>query len=331
MLDQSKRQIKIGEVVLALDADGGDVTFISHAHSDHACYEKSAKKVVASAETLKLIGSSKQNVAIEGANLLEAGHMLGSRQISLEVDGGVFVYTGDFKIEHGLTTGGADIPSECDYLMIEGTYGEPGAVFPPREDVFLEMEKWLSKNKDNIVLIGAYEIGKAQEVVKFLNKYCSIEPIVTKKIDFFCRVYEEFGHRFKRVVAPSKEADEMYKDAFVSVLPMEQASFNLASKLSYIYGKKTLCTRVTGWAYKRTKNADRVFCLSDHADFPGILKYVEAANPRRVYCVHGNEEILANELRKRGVDALAIPKFGAKKRVVQSTLEVYNALTRTNI
>ena len=84
MFDQYKR-IRIGELAVALESEGGDAAYISHAHSDHASYGKKAEKIICSEETAVLIGSSKERLNLENAKLLDAGHMLGSTQLSAQV------------------------------------------------------------------------------------------------------------------------------------------------------------------------------------------------------------------------------------------------------
>lgn len=308
MFDQYKR-IRIGELAVALESEGGDATYISHAHSDHAGYGKKAEKVICSEETAALIGAKGKEIAHEGAKLLDAGHMLGSTQLSAGVEGGTFVYTGDFKLEAGITTKGAQIPKECDYLLIEGTYGEPKAVFPKREEVFGEMQKWVERNKEKTIVFGAYETGKAQEIIGFLNKYCSITPVVSEKMDEVCKIYGKFGVKLERVRAGTREAEDVCRGGgFVAVLPMREANEGLCQKLSGVYGREALCALATGWKYRRVFSANRVFCLSDHADFDGIMEYVNGANPKKIYCTHGNEKVLSRELQKRGFDASPLVK-----------------------
>ncbi len=48
------------------------------------------------------------------------------------------------------------------------------------------------------------------------------------------------------------------------------------------------------------------FALSDHADYPGLLTFVERVQPKRVFTVHGFAQEFAATLRQRGIDALAL-------------------------
>jgi len=67
---------------------------------------------------------------------------------------------------------------------------------------------------------------------------------------------------------------------------------------------------VSGWALDSGSTyryrCDAAFPLSDHADFPDLLKLVELVNPKRVLTVHGFAKEFASTLRERGWDALAL-------------------------
>ena len=51
---------------------------------------------------------------------------------------------------------------------------------------------------------------------------------------------------------------------------------------------------------------DAAFPLSDHADFPDLLRFVEAVQPSRVLTLHGFAQEFAATLRERGIEAWAI-------------------------
>jgi putative mRNA 3-end processing factor len=52
---------------------------------------------------------------------------------------------------------------------------------------------------------------------------------------------------------------------------------------------------------------DRGFALSDHADWPALLRTVEETGARRVLVTHGYADELARYLRERGTDAAVLP------------------------
>jgi Cft2 family RNA processing exonuclease len=67
---------------------------------------------------------------------------------------------------------------------------------------------------------------------------------------------------------------------------------------------------VSGWAMDRStvyrQRCDAAFPLSDHADFPELLRFVELVQPKRVLTLHGFAADFARHLRGLGLDAWAI-------------------------
>lgn len=292
--------ISLNGLRLSLDCDGGEISYVSHAHSDH--WSGSSKRVISSEETLALIGKKERVETPKEIKLFNAGHILGSTQLRAELDGSSFVYTGDIKLKDGLTTKGADI-LECDTLMIEGTYGSPEFVFPQKEETYSSMKKWVGENKENIIVFGGYSTGKAQELIAFLNKYCGIAPVVSERIERVCSIYNKFGIHLDRIPAGTEEAKEHMCSPFVAVVPHHLVCPSLSTGLTEIYGRKTVTALATGWGMRREYQVDEVFPLSDHADFSELLLYIERASPKEIICVHGNKTRFAKELNKLGYNA----------------------------
>ena len=57
---------------------------------------------------------------------------------------------------------------------------------------------------------------------------------------------------------------------------------------------------------RRRRSFDRGFALSDHADWPGLLRTIEESGARRVLATHGYREALVRYLTERGTDAAAV-------------------------
>lgn len=270
-------------IKLALDNRHGDVSFVSHAHSDHAGGLKRQKKLLASEETIALADfKSSQNITVENAKLLEAGHMLGAKQLLVESDGATSVYTGDISLKKNIFGFSAEIP-KCDKLIIEATYGkDPAYKFPDHEEIYSEIEKWIKGNDDSNLLLGCYDMGKAQEMIKILNERCGVSPIVTEKAEKFSKVYDQFGIKLDRVVIGSDEAEEIMNKRFVAIVPMRHAKLYFAAKLEEAFGRKTLVAVATGWALNYRFNADASFPLSDHADFYELVEYIKQSEAKEV-------------------------------------------------
>ncbi|RLG19102.1 hypothetical protein DRN67_03520 [Candidatus Micrarchaeota archaeon] len=306
MLD-GRMSLRLNGLTLSLDNAYHADCYISHAHSDHSSAAKrKGKRLLASNETLALLGkeSAERIKASEEVELrlMSAGHMLGATQLVAEWEGKKFVYTGDFKLEPGLTVKGAEVEN-CDYLLMESTYASPSTKFPAREAVVAEMLKWVKKEAElNTVILGGYSTGKAQELVAALNS-AGITPLVHPRIERVCKVYERFGVKLERVVLNSEEGEELKQDNFVGVMPFHLVNRELAYEVSRICGKGVATALATGWANRFYYPVDRVFQLSDHADFGEMIEYIERAQPRQIYCCYGESEYLAKALRARGYNA----------------------------
>ncbi|MBM3229700.1 hypothetical protein FJZ26_04680, partial [Candidatus Parvarchaeota archaeon] len=265
----------------------------------------------------------------QGVSLHNAGHILGSTQILVETKQERFVYTGDLKTEDCLIVRGA-APIECDTLVIEGTYANPQARFEQRNEVYQQMAYWVEKSfAASNLLFGAYAIGKAQELVKFLNTYCKITPVVDGDIARACQVYKSNGIALEWADASSQQGQQALEGDFVAIVPQSRIGGGIAKKLEAAHGAPIKTAVATGWAATRKFGTDAAFALSDHADYNQLVEYVLACKAKKVYCTHGNEQLFARELRKLGIDAHAAPgrqssEKQEKEQPLQSTLESWS-------
>ena len=66
----------------------------------------------------------------------------------------------------------------------------------------------------------------------------------------------------------------------------------------------------SGWMQvrgnRRRRGVDQGFALSDHADWPGLLRAIEATGARRIFVTHGGVAALVRYLSEKGFDAQAI-------------------------
>ena len=307
---------------LGLDSPGADISFLSHAHKDHSAGMSRQKKIIASEETLALAGLESRalrpedwnNIVAENGNarhvrctehvrpetlnwkLLDAGHMLGSRQILINEDGRTTVYTGDISTRENIFGHKAEIP-RCDRLIMEATYGsDPIYKFPDHEEVYSEISSFIKSHDDCNILFGCYEIGKAQEMVKILNERCGIAPVVNETTEKNCSIYERFNVKLDRLVIGSDEAEEVMNKRFIAIVPMRHAKRYFAKKLSDAFGKKTLCASVSGWALTQRYDTDAAFPLSDHADFHELREYIIQSGAKEIEFFCGDGRALLKSL-----------------------------------
>ncbi|MEM5821417.1 MAG: hypothetical protein QXP34_03810 [Candidatus Aenigmatarchaeota archaeon] len=270
------------------------ISFVSHAHIDHAPYLV-VKKPYATKETIDLISlrnkdfignevklNKKYNIDNISFEFFDANHILGSAMIYLELDGLSILYTGDFRVNK--------FDKDVDILITESTFGSKEFIFPDREQEIERFIKFVREKTEILgkrVEIGAYPLGKAQEIIKILNDF-DIIPSATKTIERFNEIYRKHGIKLKTS-----------KNSNVLIRSMHDV---INSPLEGYY--HAVCT---GWALTQNfgKNIEG-FVISDHLDFKGLMEFVEYVNPKKVYTIHGFSEIFANELRKKGFNAISL-------------------------
>jgi Cft2 family RNA processing exonuclease len=230
--------------------------------------------------------------------LFSAGHVLGSSQLLIEGERGRFVYTGDFKLEPSLTAEAPEV-KRCDTVLMECTYGRPQYVFPPRAEIAAQMVAWARAALDDgvVPIFYAYSLGKAQEAMAILGRG-GIPLAVHGAIASMARVYEEAG-----VDLPPYERYDATGFDGTSALVWPPSGRALPAA---VRGKPVRTASLTGWVLGRGTNfargSDAGFPLSDHADYPSLLRYIELAQPKKVLLNHGSRDF-TQRLRKLGVDA----------------------------
>jgi putative mRNA 3-end processing factor len=74
----------------------------------------------------------------------------------------------------------------------------------------------------------------------------------------------------------------------------------------------------SGWmrvrGNRRRRSLDRGFIVSDHADWPSLLRTIRETGAKQVLATHGNTDALVRFLREDGVDAQALRSgFGGEE------------------
>ncbi|MDQ6930622.1 MAG: MBL fold metallo-hydrolase [Candidatus Eremiobacteraeota bacterium] len=230
--------------------------------------------------------------------LYSAGHVLGSSQLMIESEAGAFVYTGDFKLEPSYTAEPPEV-KRCDVLLMECTYGRPQYAFPPRAEIAGEMVEFAKTALENgeVPVFFAYSLGKAQEAIAILGAG-GIPVTAHGAIASMTKLYEEAG-----VTMPPYEPYDAgnFNPLHALVWPPSGKALPKALK-----DRPTRTAMLTGWSVDRGAmwryGVERGFPLSDHADYPSLLRYIELAAPRKVLLNHGWRDFVYR-LRALGIDA----------------------------
>ena len=297
--------------------DENKLVAISHAHSDHL--KKHKTEVIMTPETRDLAGFEatlvNYNKEFEFGDLTviprNANHIMGSSQFEIH-NGKSITYTGDFKLNDSLLFDSCHV-SDTDVLVIESTYGMPHFKFPEVKYVLDSIGKWVNEKqaKGSNILFGSYALGKSQEVIKTLNNL-GIKPVVHPKIAYFSEIYNKHNHNLEFISSESPEAQGFLKKQFTAIMPQHLINKQLISAVS-TNGRDTSAALLTGWGslYSfASKGIERVFPLSDHADFNQLIDYISQSDPHQVFTVHGYEKEFAKTITKK----LGIPACSLKQK-----------------
>jgi len=287
--------------------------FVSHGHADHA---REHARIITTTATARICRARFSRSATERCTfdehpfnepweerehrltLFPAGHVLGSAQLLIEGERGSFVYTGDFKLRESLTVETPEV-KRCDVLLMECTFGRPHYVFPSLEEVAAKMIAFARECLEGgvVPVFLAYSLGKAQEAMAILGN-AGVPLTVHPSVDAMARVYDACG-----VALPPYERYDEAAFAGNGALIWPPGGKALPGKLR---NRRIRTAVLTGWSIDRGAfyryGVDRAFALSDHADYPALLQYVERAQPRKVFLNHGWRDFVYR-LRALGVDA----------------------------
>jgi Cft2 family RNA processing exonuclease len=283
---------------------------VSHAHSDHIQTHGFTLSTPATAALMRhrlgRRGRSRplsfgQRTEFPGfaITLYPAGHVLGSAQALIEVDGERLLYSGDFKLRAGRSVEQTEVP-EADVVVMETTFGRPGYVFPPTEEVIAQLRGWVRGAwEDGLTpILFGYALGKSQELLAHLDDLEG-EILLDRRVFEMVKLYESLGVQFPphRLFTPGVNPDR----AVLICPPGARRSWEVAS----IRNRRT--AYVSGWALDRGAawrfGTHTCFPLSDHADYPDLLEYVRLTGARTIYTLHGFADEFATDLRMRGYDA----------------------------
>ncbi|MEE4301191.1 MAG: ligase-associated DNA damage response exonuclease [Pseudomonadales bacterium] len=242
-------------------------------------------------------------------SLHSAGHILGSAQVRIEHAGEVWVVSGDFKRDDDPTCAAFEVVP-CDVFVTEATFAYPVYRWPSAREVAGEIFAWWEECRaaGRPAVLFSYALGKAQRILAELMHYTDRTVLLHGAMTPLVEIYRDAGvamlptrpvsdfsrkHTFdgELILAPPSASGSKWMRRF------KQASTGFASGWMQIRGNR------------RRRGYDRGFVLSDHADWPSLIRTIEDCGARRVLATHGSTDVLVQHLRERGVQAepLATP------------------------
>ena len=284
---------------------------ITHAHSDHARRGSDQYYCTTSGADLLRVRLGK-NISLLTFNYKEkfriknveiafypAGHILGSSQVRLELNGEIWVVSGDYKRDYDPTCESFEsVP--CDVFISEATFGTPSFSWNKETDFGLEIYNWWTKNQSERLnsVLCAYSLGKAQRILGALYPFAK-KPIYCHPATELLNVcYREQGVK----LAPTICLSQLTKENILSgELILTPSSF-LKNQSEINIGKyKTAFA--SGWMKYNFNQYDAGFVMSDHADWNDLILTIKQSGAKKVFVQHRGAGALVKKLNSLGIKA----------------------------
>jgi len=302
-----------------------DRAVITHGHSDHARSGHGA--VLATRETVEIMkvrygencAGAFQPLALGepvtingvGVRLAPAGHILGSAQVVLEWAGKRAVVSGDYKRASDPTCTPFELVP-CDVFVTEATFALP--VFR-HEKAAHEVEKLLGSmaaEPDRTHLIGAYNLGKCQRMIRVIRDAGYSEPIylhgaVIALTELYQRLGVDLGD-----LRPATTDDAKALSGGIVMCPPSA----LGDRWSRRFGDPVNAF-ASGWMRVRGRarqhGVELPLVVSDHVDWPELIATVMEVGAEEIWVTHGREDALVHYLATLGTKARALALVGREE------------------
>ena len=295
---------------------------ITHAHADHArpgCDEYWAttssagilrQRLGQSINLRTLNYKQQQQIGNAVVSFHSAGHVLGSAQIRLEVNGEVWVVTGDYKRCPDPSCEPFD-PVPCDVLITEATFALPIYRWSNGATLAHSIKEGWQGDRSRPSLLFCYAFGKAQRVMAELAAIgIDDEVLLHGAVETVTRHYRDLSVP----MVPSRPVSELpRKESLAGRLVLAPPSAHRSSWMRRFPAPQTAFA--SGWmavrGARRRKGYERGFVLSDHADWQGLIRTVKESGAQRVYVTHGQNDVLARYLNEvEGIQAAPLAALG---------------------
>lgn len=301
-----------------------DRAIITHAHADHARPGSTQYLVSIEGETVsrdRLGARARIDTLAYGeaitmndvrVSMHPAGHVIGSSQIRVEGPGvhgrnDVWVVTGDFKRDTDPTCTPFE-PVPCDVFITESTFGLPIYRWDDPNAVFAQINEWwrINANQGVTSILFSYALGKSQRIMAGVDP--TIGPILTHgAVSRLNRAYEAAGVRLPDWTHAAPDVIAEQRERALVIAPPSAGGSTWMRRF-----RPSSDAFASGWmrlrGTRRRRAVDRGFVLSDHADWPALLRTIRETGASRIGVTHGYTAPMVRWLTEReDLDAWVIP------------------------
>lgn len=297
---------------------------ITHGHADHA--RAGHGIVLATEETLEIMAlrygdgfATSRQAAVPGETITRdgvnvtfhpAGHVLGSAQICVEMNGLRIVASGDYKRQPDPTCAGFE-PIRCDVFITEATFALPVFRHPECGREVVRLLRSLQQFPERTHMVGAYSLGKAQRILRLLRDAGHDQTIfIHGALEKLCEFYQSRGISLGRLQpATTESADRSRFAGAIVVSPPGSLNDRWARR----FADPVNCF-ASGWMRIRQRAKQRgvelPMIVSDHADWDELTLTISDTGAREVWVTHGREEALVRWCQLNGISAKPLNLVG---------------------
>lgn len=284
-----------------------ECALITHAHADHA--RTGSRQYHTAADGVSLLKSRLGTEQIVGHPVAEpvtlgevevsfhpAGHVLGSSQIRLCDGSQTWVITGDYKRDPDPTCRPFEsVP--CDVLITEATFALPIYRWPSMDSVMTQLFRWWDANcrANRTSVLLCYSLGKAQRVMAEIAARSKRSVWVHPAVATLNAAYIEAGVPLCPW-RPMTEAAKGFTPELV-IAPPQVAGSNALKRF-----QPCELAMASGWmqlrGVRRRAAVGQGFVISDHADWPGLIRTIQESGASQIYATHGETTVLTRYLNE---------------------------------
>lgn len=295
---------------------------ITHGHADHA--RPGNTSVMATQQTLDIMqvrygeraGDTLQaidygeRVSINGVDvgMAPAGHILGAAQVIVDWKGYRAVISGDYKRAADPTCADFEVV-RCDLFITEATFGLPVFVHENAGTEAARLVASLAASPHRTHLLGVYGLGKCQRMISLVRSAGYDKPIYLHgALQGLCDYYTSQGIELGDLRPVADETPETLQGQLV-LCPPSAIADRWSRRMN-----DPLTAFASGWmrvrARARQRGAEFPIIVSDHADWPELLKTIADVEAGEIWVTHGREDALLHQISNMGLKGRALALVG---------------------
>lgn len=291
---------------------------VTHAHSDHA--HAGHQKYYSSQESKPFIEyrlrldqvepldySKKYKFGKVWVSLHPAGHVIGSSQVRVEYKDEVWVFTGDFKRDFDSTCRPFEVV-KCSHFISEATFALPVYSWIEENSIFKQIIEFAEAYNGPTIIFG-YSFGKAQRILSGLNGKTKLPVYQHGAALNISKIYTQLGVNIGEI----NEVPQKVDHPSITIAPPSSHRSIWMKRF-----KEPQTGFASGWmkvkAQKKRGGYDAGFVLSDHADWPDLIKTIQETEAKNVFLTHGQTDVVVEYLKSIGINAQRLnTQFGSEE------------------